>query len=815
MPVTRNNHYVPQWYQKGFLSGGRNSLHYLDLSPDTKVLESGKKITFRSRQEWPTSKCFCQLDLYTTFFGPHINDEVEKMLFGRIDDYGAKAVRAFIEADPVRCHDNFQELFLYIDSQKLRTPKGLDWIRSQYPGLDQVQLMVEMQALKAMHCTTWTEGVREIVTAKASGTKFILSDHPITIFNPALPPASKECGYPHDPLIALKGSQTIFPLDQEHCLILTNYELAKNPGQANPLEMRTHARNFGQSMVRTDAFIRERDLNEDEVRKVNLIIKSRARRYVAASDPAFLTPEQHVQEAWSELQSVLLPPENSLFGFGGEMYVGYKDGSTYYQDTFGRTAPDNPHLKKKPATRKPGPNDLCGCGSGKKFKKCCRGKAADQRGEPDELSIRERNIVLYRGITSILGLKEGKTWLDVRRELSDEQVKDIHRLYGSLWPIHTNINSLLPKPDGSSRALYTGIIDPRIISEALVTMPLYFDEVLVQSPFLNPAAVNPDFRPTEVPSQFRQETLKNILLFLELYPFIESGYVTFFPDPVIFNPHLRTQAWGMAETRLKDAEMSDEHRRQMEIISKDDFNRMLHMLPKRDQERKIRKHDPDLSDEEVAEMLAYIDRMNQDDPLALLQDDIYTGEGGQYTLFNLSPNFELSLYLAQVTGSIIITDSPYRWDELTGSQHTEGGLIHPLLPDVAEALKNARLPAFSSPEIIWHLRYAGRLGRMRALLSRLNSATASANHQAHQDQAERLIDELSKAMEQAKAELACPKDCKGRLIEGAEHYSHGVTMEIIAPMGGLHNLNVQRLLVSSGSVGHRPFVPMAVFLKCE
>ena len=39
--------------------------------------------------------CFVEYDLYTTHFGPIINDEVEKYLFGVIDDSGAKALRAF------------------------------------------------------------------------------------------------------------------------------------------------------------------------------------------------------------------------------------------------------------------------------------------------------------------------------------------------------------------------------------------------------------------------------------------------------------------------------------------------------------------------------------------------------------------------------------------------------------------------------------------------------------------------------------------------------------------------------------------------
>lgn len=94
-----------------------------------------------------------------------VNDEIEKRLFGAIDMEGAPAIRAFFGADVSEWHEHFQTLFRFIDVQKLRTPKGLDWLKAQYPQLTQNQLMVEMQALQAMNCTIWADEVREIVSA--------------------------------------------------------------------------------------------------------------------------------------------------------------------------------------------------------------------------------------------------------------------------------------------------------------------------------------------------------------------------------------------------------------------------------------------------------------------------------------------------------------------------------------------------------------------------------------------------------------------------------------------------------------------------
>jgi len=97
----------------------------------------------------------------------------------------------FAGSDVSEWHRHFKTLFEYIDIQKIRTPKGLDWLKAQYPTLTQNELMYEMQGIRMMHCTIWTEGVREIVSAENADVKFIISDHPVTIYNHAVPPEAQ------------------------------------------------------------------------------------------------------------------------------------------------------------------------------------------------------------------------------------------------------------------------------------------------------------------------------------------------------------------------------------------------------------------------------------------------------------------------------------------------------------------------------------------------------------------------------------------------------------------------------------------------
>ena len=167
MSGSRNNHYVPRWHQEGFFEPGRSTLAYLDLNPPKHKKPDGRIVLGRAQFNSPTSRCFVQRDLYSTFFGASVNDEIERMLFGGVDTNGAPAVKAFTGDDKAQWHRHFETLFDYIDTQKIRTPKGLKWLQAQYPSLSQNELMEEMQGIRMMNCTIWTEGVREIVSAES------------------------------------------------------------------------------------------------------------------------------------------------------------------------------------------------------------------------------------------------------------------------------------------------------------------------------------------------------------------------------------------------------------------------------------------------------------------------------------------------------------------------------------------------------------------------------------------------------------------------------------------------------------------------
>ena len=795
---TRQNHYVPQWYQRGFFHNSKK-LEVLDLSPEKKILNNGRVVRFNDRFKLPTSNCFVETDLYTTFFGSDINDEIERRLFGSIDDRGARAVKAFLGSDFGERHKRFLDLFRFIDAQKIRTPKGLDWIAKHYPNLSQNQLMLEMQSITSMHCAIWMEGIREIVSARESSVKFLLSDHPVTIYNPAFPPTSKECVYPDDPSILLRGSQTIFPLDKNHCLIFTNSEYAEDTSLKNATEKRTNPKFFRQTLARTDTLIESRCLSEEEVKRLNLIIKGRARRYLAAGSKNCLYPEKSVRVDWEKLGEVLLPPKDELYRFGGETIVGYKDGSTYYQDAFGRTGSRGDYLKK--THRDIGRNDFCGCGSGKKFKNCCLERSEEKRPSWKWMSIRERNLAFFNGISNILELDQESSWKDIRRKLQDKHVKEIHELYAVLWPKDTDIFELLPKHDGKLRALYSGIIDPRLLPQFVFSAIPLFDEILIQHPFIHPDSVRDNFSPSHVPQEHLTQTLKNLLLLFQLMPFIESGSVNFVPDPCIFDQSLRGEMLRMAEKRRGQSQPEEAERILFEELGADDFSRCISMSPDKVLEGMLLKQKADATKDDIEEFIAYVRRRRDDDPLSLLNDGEHLTKGSQVITCAMAPNFEIAMYIAQATGSILITDSPTRWNEFNQSKRDELQAIPQTRIKLAELFDQSEFFSSGSVGDLEKFNSSNEARIFRREFKQFWRAISPPS--LNIVDFERDVDALGsalKAMSLKMAQLSLPVSFR--------------LTPLIPPQGLVHT-NVQRLLLKSGLAHTLSCVPMALLFSFE
>lgn len=70
-------------------------------------------------------------------------------------------------------HFTYTQLFEFLDALRLRTPKGLRFLRATLQTRNQEELMIRMQEVRRMHCVMWMEGSIEVFEAVQSATKFI------------------------------------------------------------------------------------------------------------------------------------------------------------------------------------------------------------------------------------------------------------------------------------------------------------------------------------------------------------------------------------------------------------------------------------------------------------------------------------------------------------------------------------------------------------------------------------------------------------------------------------------------------------------
>lgn len=350
----RNNHYVPIWYQKRFLLPDQreNVLYRLKLKPAKFEDPKGNFHSEKAVRRKSLRDCFMEEDLYTLDFGDISSTKVEEQFFGEIDRKGRLAVEYFSNfKHPSINNEAFNSLLMYMSTQKLRTPKGLDWLSSQVPQADKTKLLSFMMYIRNIHCALWTECIWQIADAENSATKFIISDHPVTVYNRRCGPRSQWCREANDPDIAFNATHTIFPLSIDRILILTNLSWVRNPYQSE-VKVRPNPSRFRGALFKYSDIQILRHLTEKEVREINFIIKSRAYRFLAAAKEEWLYPDYFVSKSqWNTYgEGYLLMPDPRSVHSGGDVIIGHNDGSVTRIDEYGR-GPWDPDFTKESNSR--------------------------------------------------------------------------------------------------------------------------------------------------------------------------------------------------------------------------------------------------------------------------------------------------------------------------------------------------------------------------------------------------------------------------------------------------------------------------------
>jgi Protein of unknown function (DUF4238) len=335
----RLNHYVPVWFQQRFISSTatERKFYLLDLKPET-IASKGRWHQRDAILRWGPRKCFCEEDLYTTKHGSWISTEIEEKFFGPIDASARESLDYFAQFQHTSAKgEHYQRLMTYMSLQKLRTPKGLMSLSQLTGQPDKNLVLLELQRLQQIHCAIWTECIWSIADASEAAVKFLLSDHPVAVYNQGCFPGSKWCFGVNDPAIWQSGTHTLFPLSQDKLLILTNLSWVRYP-YGNPLKNRPNPDPFRPALFNFQSIQTGRRLSTEDVLAINWIIKQRAFRYVAAPEKEWLYPERAFKPPrWDQLgKSYLLMPDPRSVTFSSEIIIGYKDRRADAFDAYGR-----------------------------------------------------------------------------------------------------------------------------------------------------------------------------------------------------------------------------------------------------------------------------------------------------------------------------------------------------------------------------------------------------------------------------------------------------------------------------------------------
>lgn len=110
-------------------------------------------------------------------------------------------------------------------------------------------------------------------------------------------------------------------------------------------------------------------------------------------------------------------------------------------------------------------------------------------------------------------------------------------------------------------------------------------------------------------------------------------------------------------------------------LARDDFQRGMLSLPPDALRRQLTRAGAPMPDNvSMDDVMRHIERQKEDDPLVVLQEGSLEGgkEGGQFDVMKLVPNFEMTMYLAQATGSCIVIDDRFRWAEILRTVSRQG-----------------------------------------------------------------------------------------------------------------------------------------------
>lgn len=321
-----------------------------------------------------------------------------------------------------------------------------------------------------------------------------------------------------------------------------------------------------------------------------------------------------------------------------------------------------------------GRNDLCPCGTGKKFKQCCHEKVdwngifrsgSDWR---PYLSIRGRNLHFVNRIAEILQLDSHKNLADYKNGFTENAVREIHEAIFEVWAPNSDITTILQSTSDDVSGLYIGDYDIEYISRGIVRHSIYANKILVVDPFVYPISVRDEYNPILEPAQYRTQTLKNVNFWLSLLPWIESGLIEIIRTPADFDRRLNWESMQRQRKKFEEtAELKEASERSVEELKERHMEKQkqTHLIlsaPDSYIEGLIKKLGLEKDGYTAKDFLKYVNKQRESDPNFL--EPVGPGSDGQLHMMSTGASYDIAQLTASITKSYLVTDIYYKWREI-------------------------------------------------------------------------------------------------------------------------------------------------------
>jgi len=265
----------------------------------------------------------------------------------------------------------------------------------------------------------------------------------------------------------------------------------------------------------------------------------------------------------------------------------------------------------------------------------------------------------------------------------------------------------------------------------------------------------------------------------------------------------------MAQERVGKMEIPEKDMERFHLLQKDELKRATIGMPLDALRGLIQRTSPEMSPEDIEQVMLYMKEQHKLDPLALLQE-LPPGEEGAQLQTIKGFNLEVSLFLAKLTGAAIYTDTRIHWKHLHAHTSARRGKTPAAWMPLVEKVKSAHFMLGGNPVADFERRMTGSFKGMRATWREM---AASISAQSGKPVPKKVVKALVKEFDTAEGRMR--REWRAFSSSDASLLPFQGRVELSIPEQGFERATVQRLLLTHGRAKKVAPTPMAMFIEWE